>query len=88
MIRLPLPSHPARAIIDESINEIVEICDPKNRSRWVMFNDARYSAARTFKSDPAIKSVQSVCLWANDELWLVRFGPRGGYKKIWNFGKQ
>jgi hypothetical protein len=27
-----------------------------------------------------------ICLRADDERWLVRVGPKGAWKRLWNFG--
>jgi len=35
---------------------------------------------------PIAKSVNIVCIRANDERWLISVGPRGCWKCLWNFG--
>ena len=30
--------------------------------------------------------INSIVLRANNEVWLISFDPRGGWKRLWNFG--
>jgi len=50
------------------------------------FNEARYSARQQFQACKGIRGIFMICMRADDEIWLVRFGSRGGWKRLWNFG--
>lgn len=80
--RLPSPESPLRAHFTER-----EIADMRALRRFVTFREAHLDAERAMRNDPSIRSMHTVCLRADGELWLVRFGPRGGWKREWNFGQ-
>lgn len=35
----------------------------------------------------SIASIQSLCMRASGEVCLIRIGPKGGVKQLWNFGR-
>ncbi|NOY60280.1 MAG: hypothetical protein GXO75_15325 [Calditrichaeota bacterium] len=78
MLRLPQQNSPLRKLF--SIDDLLA-------DRFPTFREAKLSAQKMFKSDPAIKAVNIILQRANGEIWLVKFGPKSGWKKIWNFGK-
>lgn len=81
----PLANHPARALMD--IASIVEILNPDNASNLLSTMQARRAAERAFEADKAVRRVCFVVIRADsDERWLISFGPRGGWRKEWNFG--
>lgn len=82
---LPLPGTKAREAIGD-LAVLVPILDPANVSRLPTFRAAIRSAVETLKAAPAAKSVNIVCLRANEERWLISVGRRGGWRKVWNFG--
>lgn len=84
-LRLPLSSSPIRELFD--VRHLADLAAPANRSKLLGFRETILSARRTMESDKAIRSVHSICLRADGELWLIRVGPKGGWKKVWNFGK-
>ena len=51
------------------------------------FRDALQGARDTMAASKAIRSVTVIALRANDDLVLVRVGPRGGHKCLWNFSR-
>lgn len=83
-LRLPLTGTATRDLIDT--RHLAEIASPANRMKLPTFREALAAAKRTMSADKAIRAVHTYCLRANGELWLVRVGPRGGWKKQWNFG--
>lgn len=50
------------------------------------FREAKLSAMSFMLKETGAKSVNSICIRSTGEIWLVRFGKRGGWKKLWNFG--
>lgn len=51
------------------------------------FPEARREAERLFASGNASGHVNALCMRADDSIWMVEFGPMGGWKKVWNFGR-
>lgn len=85
--RLPTVDHPAREHID--LPSLAVTLDPANAADLFSTLQARRAAERTFDADTtgAIRRVSFVVLRADsDERWLISFGRRGGWKKLWNFG--
>lgn len=84
----PLPplGSAARELMGE-VSTIAEILAPENVSKLMPIWQARKSALRSFEAMPAAKRIAMVILRSDsDERWLVSFGRRGGWKKVWNFG--
>lgn len=82
MLALPVTASPLRELFD--VADLVALGTKK--ASPASFAIAKLGAQRAF-SDSAVRSVNSICIRASGELWLVQFGPRGGHKKLWNFGK-
>lgn len=51
------------------------------------FRNAIVSCRNTILEDSTAKGANAVCIRANGEIWLITVGARGGWKKLWNFGK-
>lgn len=82
---LPPASSPARELID--LASIAEILAPANVAKLQPIWQARKGALAMIEADSAIKRVAMVIVRADsDERWLVTFGRRGGWRKMWNFG--
>ena len=80
---LPLPGTLAREACGD-MAALVEILDPRNVRKLPDFREALCAARKSFPA--GAKSVNIVCLRADDERWLISVGPRGGWKRLWNFG--
>lgn len=72
----PSADHPAAETFDPA--HFAEIVDRRSELRTI--NELRCEAR------DGVVAVQSYCLLANDSIALVRVGPRGGKRIIWNFG--
>lgn len=86
--RLPPVAHPAREAMGDLASLAVTL-DPANSAKLLSTLEARRAAERRFDGDTfnAIRRVCFVVLRADsDERWLISFGRRGGWKKLWNFG--
>jgi len=83
--RLPTSDHPAREAIGD-LAHVAEILNPANAAKLPCFREALVQARRTIEADRSIRAVNVICLRADDERWLVSVGPRGGWKRLWNFG--
>jgi hypothetical protein len=82
---LPPADHIAREHYD--LATLAEQLDPANVARLPDFRAAVANARRSIDaSNGAISGMTVVCLRGDDERWLVHVGPRGGWRKLWNFG--
>ena len=45
------------------------------------FTEAKRSARASMAANRAIRGITSVCRRGDDAIWLVTFGPRGGWKR-------
>ena len=55
---------------------------------WITFQESRAAARKTFQSaGKAIKSVNTLTIRADGSIHLMQWGPRGGKKVLWDFGK-
>jgi hypothetical protein len=82
MFRIPPADHAARQYLDDSI---VETLDPKNFGRLPSLAHA-LSRGRQMVGTGAVRAVTYVCARADDDRILIRIGPKGGWKFLWNFG--
>lgn len=80
---LPPMTHPAREAMGD-LATVAEILNPANLGRLREFSRALSETRAHFPK--GAKSVNVICLRADDERWLIAVGPRGGWKKLWNFG--
>lgn len=83
--RLPRPCTVAREALGE-LSDVAEILNPANIERLPEFSTALRNARRFLATEPAAKRVNIICLRADDQRWLISVGPRGGWKRLWNFG--
>lgn len=77
MLRLPLNDSP--------LCELFSVADLIDWQKLPTYQHAKIAAIKQF-GDTAVKSVNCVAMRANGDIWLFRVGPRGGVKKLWNFG--
>jgi len=84
--RLPTLNHPAREAVGD-IAALAVTLDPANAGRLPTLQQARRNALALLAATPAASRVNSVVLrLENDERHLISFGPKGGWRKVWNFG--
>ena len=82
---LPSSSSPLRNLFD--VAHLAEIASPANRAKLVAFPNAVRSARAFLASERGAKEVNTICVCADGSLQLVRVGPKGGVKRLWNFGQ-
>lgn len=86
---IPPQGHKVREMFD--VADIAVMLAPDNRYKLPDFRKALVAARKTFECEGRrAKGKTRVCVmcWrANDEFWLISVGPRGGWRKEWNFGK-
>lgn len=71
---------------DSTVREAFEVADLAAR-RWDTFAASKAAALRMLKAQPAASRVFCLVIRADDEIQLVSFGPRGGHRVEWRFGK-
>jgi hypothetical protein len=82
--RIPAIDHPAREAMGD-IAHVVEVLAPANVDKLQPFSEVLRAFRNNFPA--GAKAVVGICLREdNDERWLISIGPRGGWKKLWNFG--
>jgi hypothetical protein len=84
MYYLPPASSPLRSLF--SVEDLAAM-GPVIAGRVPLLGDAKRSAKRLMAANPAVRSVVSIAARFNDDVVLVRFGPRGGQKILWNFSR-
>ena len=78
-LSLPTTNSELRSMF--SINDLIDM------NNMPTFRQALNSAADFMAAEPAAKSVNSLCMRANGHIWLITIGPKGGWKRRWNFSK-
>lgn len=64
-----------------------EILDPANLAKMATLPSAVSAAKKAIAGNSAARRVYVICIAAqSDERGLISVGPRGGWKKDWNFG--
>ena len=79
----PLPAVGTEARDALDLHHFVEMVTSK---RFVTLAETRASVRKTFERDDSVSAVYTITLLANDDLVMLRWGPRGGRKTLWNFG--
>ena len=77
-LRLPLSTSPLRECFD--VQSLVE---------WrtlPSFRQALNGCRNTIAADSSINSANALAIRADGEIWMIRVGKKGGWKKLWNFG--
>jgi hypothetical protein len=84
MLVLPSASSALRNLFD--VAHLAEIAAPANRAKLRTFREAVTSARQYLAAERGAKAVNTICLCADGTLQLVSVGPKGGIKRLWNFG--
>lgn len=87
MFHLPPQNHKARELMD--VRDIAAKLDPRDAhllpATWQALRDARAA----FESDTT-GVMRRICYivvrYDTAERWLISIGPKGGWRKEWNFG--
>lgn len=82
---LPPVGSVAREAIGGDASRIAVVLDPRNIGRLPETREAVKNGAATCQRT-GCRFVYAVVLRGDDERWLIRVGPRGGWRKMWNFG--
>lgn len=85
MIRLPPEGHPVRDVVD--IAYILALT-PQSALTLPIIPKARAMARDAFKDLPlGTRMYNLLAIGADDRVLLLGFGPHGGYRVRWNFGR-
>ncbi len=91
MFDLPLTGTATRELMGD-IAHVVDLLDPKNRNKLPTFGEALRKGRRFMAENKSAKRVTFVC-YGNcnvpsqyQRIILLSVGPRGGFKKEWDFG--
>lgn len=83
---LPLPGHPAREAMGD-LATVAEILAPEHAAKLQPVWKHRAAALAFFEANPAARRYNVIVVrMDSDEKWLVSFGRKGGWRKLWNFG--
>jgi len=74
---LSLPTNDLRELFD-----IQALVDYRNLPT---FQQALAGCRKTVLQ-PSVDSAAAVTMRADGEIWLIRVGKKGGWKRLWNFG--
>lgn len=87
MFALPPLTHKARELMGD-LATLAEQLNPANAGKLLPVFKARHVAMAAFEgAGLKPKRVAMVILrYDTDQKWLVTFGPKGGWRKEWNFG--
>lgn len=84
-LKLPAIDSPLRELFD--VADLAKLHDPQERLKLATLRSAIVGARRTFEADPAVRAVHYIVIQWDASLELIRFGPKGGKKTLWKFGK-
>ncbi len=86
MFRLPPEGHKAREFFD--LGTLAEILNPKNAGKLFPVWEACRKARAMFAGEGLKPSRVYFVIVRLDtaERWLISVGPKGGWRKEWNFG--
>jgi hypothetical protein len=69
---------------NSSLRDLFNVADLVEWRALPNFRQALASAGDMIAS--GADSAQVVCRRADGQVWLVKVGPKGGWKRLWNFG--
>lgn len=87
MLKLPPTGHPVRALFTSMSPEQLLAMTPDELRKISMLPDARKAARKWFKDHPQHDAVNALVLTADGCVKLYSFGPNGGSRMRWNFGR-
>lgn len=81
MMKLPLKDDARRVVVDGMMGDIIAVGTGKMRPATL--REALVGAKRFMAAERAARSVLSIVRKADDALWIIEIGRRGGWRKIW-----
>jgi hypothetical protein len=71
---------------NSELREKFDIMDLAEK-RWSTFLESKAAARNVFAKSEGVKKVNTLTMRADGSIHLIEWGPRGGKKVLWNFGK-
>lgn len=71
---------------DHAAREHFDVSDLVNWKALPAFRNALASVRRYVMETTSVRFAHALTLRADGEVWLVRIGKKGGWRKVWNFG--
>lgn len=88
MLKLPPKDHPVRDDLPPQVLEWVKTATPVSAARELpTMPQARANARDAFKRDPQMKAFHTLLLTMAGEVKFYTFGPQGGARMRWKFGR-
>jgi len=85
-IQLPLPGNPVRELIDMEF--LATLGSVEEQQKLPTMRQAQRIADEMYKNSPTkLRAVHLYVLSSAGVLRLYYFGPRGGVRGVWTFGK-
>ena len=69
------------------LRETFEIESLVNWQSLPTFREALAGCRNFISREKKAKSVNALCLRMDGSVWLIKVGPKGGWKRLWNFSK-
>jgi len=82
--RRPPEGHRVTELFSEE--DLIRIAAPENRGKLQAFRDVIHASKSAFEMLPELQSINSFCLRATGELWLITIYRTKTWEKRWNFG--
>lgn len=70
---------------DVLVQVAVDLSEVRRGKSLASFPEAHIGAKRTMRENRSVQSIVSLCQRGDDAIWLVKFGPRGGWSRIASF---
>lgn len=91
MFAIPLEGTDAREQLGD-LRHVAEVLSPANRLKLPTFSEALRRGRRTLAETKGAKRVTLICFGncniqsQHGRIILLSVGPRGGWRKVWDFG--
>jgi aspartate ammonia-lyase len=72
--------------LNSPLRDLFEVSMLADYMKLPNFRQALTDARAYMKAEKAVRSVYVLCIRANGDIELLRVGPRGGWKPLFNFG--
>ncbi len=72
--------------INNKLREMFQVSDLVEYKNLPDFRQA-LSIGQKAASSPIASSANCLAVRADGQIWLIQVGPKGGWERLWNFGK-
>lgn len=81
-LKLPATSSPLRELFD-----LADLANVEALFKLPTLRQAVAKAGVMFSADRSVRQINMLVIRADGSLHLMQFGPRGGKRTLWDFGK-